>query len=681
MLALNDWEDRFHEDIEKIDASKRHMAGALLPAIPNHEDWNEFLGLMKTFWRRAVDDFPCCLLILYDGLAFYKYDANRFWPQFDGAVGSDRLPSNEQSEINIAFARAARDYRLKIRRQPSSTDYVGSAVHHVGIPLSLWAGFLEICEWALAHDNWAELSDEEWSEVVAKRAGSRTRLKSFLLNNRDTASAFIQEMHAARKRLIEDQQLTISDLQQASLLRQEYFDEVPETAEFLRPEDPESLIRDRARLVWDADQARIDLQIPAVSNDKLPAVWKIGTFTQEAASTPDTLTLNIEAFTPRLSLSLEFAQQHETQRLQGIASWGLFDLEWNRFVNPDRQHLPIHSYAIVSRDPLDDIQREGFDEEDSPMNDLYEFEDGTSYYVTRLWPVERHAKLAVTHAGKISKLNFRPHSKIEARIFVGEGSYAANFSCYQKYIKLERLPLLCIAIPIGSFQDTHAALRQKFQVSVEERRAEGVWEKRHEDDSREFYFWRWEDGNQARKKVTVSIISPELGMKSEYPIERLLRKDNMNECWQNLPGTFLPWILLAQPSAGITEGMKWSDLMLAKEAIAPEQRGFSEPLLRKYAQHGLLEKHGVRWVITESRAVFELPVDGECNMQFCGNPAVLWVLFRYMSDKTSDLPIIEVIHRQGELPFLSMRWKEEQKEIVEKYLKNHTVNFVSDLWS
>ena len=90
---------------------------------------------------------------------------------------------------------------------------------------------------------------------------------------------------------------------------------------------------------------------------------------------------------------------------------------------------------------------------------------------------------------------------------------------------------------------------------------------------------------------------------------------------------------------------------------------------------------GVRWVITESRAVFELPVDGECNMQFCGNPAVLWVLFRYMSDKTSDLPIIEVIHRQGELPFLSMRWKEEQKEIVEKYLKNHTVNFVSDLWS
>ena len=123
--------------------------------------------------------------------------------------------------------------------------------------------------------------------------------------------------------------------------------------------------------------------------------------------------------------------------------------------------------------------------------------------------------------------------------------------------------------------------------------------------------------------------------------------------------------------------------MLAKEAIAPEQQGFSESLLRKYEHYGLLEKRGVKWVITESRAVFEPPVDGEYNMQFCGNPAVLWRLFRYMSDKTSSLPIIEVINRKGELPFLSMRWKEEQKARVESYLNDekHKVNFVPDLWS
>ena len=677
---ISDWENRFRKEIEKIDESQRQKAGALLSVIPDREDWNKFLGLMKTFWRRAVDDFPCCLLVLYDGLAFYEYDANRFWPQFRKAVETN-LTSAEQERVNTAFAGVARKYNLKIRQRSASTDYVGSGVYHVGIPLSLWDEFLEICEWALAHDTWAELSDEQWSEVATQRSGSRTRLRTFLLDNREAASDFIKEMHTARRKLIEDQHLTISDLQQASLLRQDYFDEVPETAEFLRPEDPESLIRDRARLVWDDDQARLYLQLPAVSNDKLPAKWKVGTLARGASSTPDTLTLNANAFTPQLSLSLESEQRQETQQIQGINPWGLFDLEWNRFVNPKRERFPLHSYAIISRKSLEGIQRKGFDEEDSPINDPYELEDGTPCYITRLFPVEKHAEITLTDEGGKKTLAFRPASKIEARMFIGEGSYAANFSRYKDCIKLERLPLLCLAIPMSSFQDTHATFQQKFQVSLAQRLSEGIWEKRHEDDSREFHFWRWGDSDQARKEVTISITSPELGIKFEYPIERLLAKDNMGECWQNLPGAFLPWILLAQPAAGTSEGMKWSDLMLAKEAIAPEQRGFSESLLRKYAHYGLLEKRGVKWAITESRAVFELPIDGECNMQFCGNPAVLWMLFRYMSDKTSSLPIIEVINKRGELPFLSMRWKQEQQAIIEKYLKNHNVCFVSDLWS
>ncbi len=680
MPKISDWEERFHGDIEKIESSQRQKAGAMLSVIPERDDWNEFLGLMKPFWRRAVDDFPCCLLILYDGLAFYEYDTNRFWPQFRKVVDPD-LPSTEQERINTAFARVARKYNLKIRQRSASTDYVGSGVYHIGIPLSLWDEFLEICEWALMHDTWAELSDDEWSEVATRRSGGRTRLKNFLLENRDAAGAFIREIHDARKMLSDDTTLIISDIQQASLLRQEYFDEVPETAEFLRPEDPDSLIRDRARLVWDDEPACLYLQLPAVSNDKLPARWKIGTLTQEAASTPDTLTVNAAAFTPHMSLRLESEQQQETQPLQGVAPWGLFDSEWRRFVNPARGRFPIHSYTIISRNPLDNIQRKGFDEEDSPIKDRYALEDGTSCYVTRLFPVEKQAELTLTDKGVRKKLVFRPAFKIEARMFIGEGSYAANFRRHEEYIKLERLPLLCLALPIGSFQDTQAALQQKFQVSVEKRLAEGVWGKRHEDDGREFYYWRWGDSDQARKKVTVSIASPDLGIKFEYPIERLLAKDNMGECWQNLPGAFLPWILLAQPAAGSPEGMKWSDLMLAKEAIAPDQRGFSEPLLRKYAQYGLLEKRGMKWVITESRAVFEPPVDGECSMQFCGNPAVLWTLFRYMADKTPDLPIIEVINRRGELPFLLIRWKKEQQASIEKYLIKHSVNIVSDLWS
>ena len=451
MPKISDWEARFRRDIEKIAESRRPKAGALLPVIPDREAWNEFLNVMKTFWRRAVDDFPCCLLILYDGLAFYEYDANKFWPQFRKAVETN-LPSAEQERINTAFAGAARRYNLKIRQRSASTDYVGSGVYHIGIPLSLWDEFLEICEWALAHDTWAELSDEKWSEVATQRSGSRTRLRTFLLDNREAASDFIKEMHDARKILIEDQSLTIGKLQQASLLRQEYFDEVPETAEFLRPEDPYSLIRDRARLVWDDEPARLYLQLPAVSSDKLPATWKVGTLAQEAASAPDTLALNAGAFAPQLSLNLESEQQSETQRLRGIAPWGIFDSEWNRFVNPERGQLPIHSYILVSREPLDTVSRKGFDEEDSPKNDPYELKDGTTCYVTRLWPIGKHAELDVTHAGAHSQIRFRPRSKIEARMFIGEGSYAANFSRYEDRIKLERLPLLCLAIPNGSLK-------------------------------------------------------------------------------------------------------------------------------------------------------------------------------------------------------------------------------------
>ena len=665
--------------IQQIDESTRQSAGALLSVIPKREEWNNFLNLVQS-WYSEKDKYPCHLLILYDGLAFYEYDASSFWPQFAKAVGSEQLPANQQSEINKAFARAARTCGLPILQRPDSTDYVGSAVHHIGVPLSLWDDFLEICEWLLSQDNWTGWSDEEWSGVVTRRAGGRTRLKNFLLGNRETASDFIQEMHNARKILSEDQSLTISDVQQASLLRQEYFDEVPETADFLRPTDPESLLQDRARLVWDEDSACISLHLPAVPHDKLPATWKIGTHTQEAASTPDTLILNAAAFDSSLVLELQSGQESESQWLQGIVPWGLFDSERNRFVNPKRQHFPIRSYTLVSPEPLEDVSRKRFDEEDSPINERYELEDGTTCYVTRLWPVGKHAELAITHAGETKKLSFRPRFKIEARIFTGEGNYAAHFFRYEDDIKLERLPILCIAIPSGSFQDTEDALRQKFRVTVEQQLVEGIWEKRHEDDSQEFYFWCWRDELQLRKKVNVSVKSPELGIEFKYRIEMLLRKKGMDECWRNLPGAFLPWVLLAQPAVEAKEGMRWNDLLLAKEAIAPEQR-LSAYVLRKYERHGLLEQRGVRWLIVESRAVFEPAVDGECDLRFCGSPAVLWRLFRYMSDHASSLPVIEVINRHGELPFLLMRWKEDQKARIAKYLKKYEVRFVSDLWS
>ena len=120
MIILEDWEDRFSKALDNIDVSKRHKAGSILPVLPDRVDWNEFLTSIRNEWQRWHDDlyqFRCCLIVLYDGLAFYEYDENTFWPQFSEAVGEERqLPGNQQGQINDTFASAAETYGLKIRR-------------------------------------------------------------------------------------------------------------------------------------------------------------------------------------------------------------------------------------------------------------------------------------------------------------------------------------------------------------------------------------------------------------------------------------------------------------------------------------------------------------------------------------------------------------------------------------
>ena len=677
--TLANWETSFGMALQCIDIVERQKAGTLLSTIPNHVNWDDFLATVKAewqTWRGNLGRYPNCLVVLYGGLAFYEYDENTLWPQFARAIGSERLPTSQQDQINTAFSKVAKSLGLKIHHRDSITYYVGSAVYHIGIPLSLWDGFLEICEWAQCRNDLNQMSDKEWAESVGKRAGGRQRLKKFLIDNREAASAFIQEMLDAREILTKDASLTVDDIAQASLLRIEYFDEVPETADFFRPQNPESLFRDRARIIWDTQRNRISLQLPAVAKDKLPATWSIEKLTQKAAATPDELILNSSAFDTSLLLMLKSGQQSETQRLRGIKPLGLFDLEKSMLVNPDRQQLPIRSYALISPEKLDGISRKGFEEEENPANEIYELEDGATCYVTCLWPRGKTAELSFTQGGVVKKLNFRSSLKIESRFFVGEGSHAANFTRFKDWIKIERLPLLCVAIPFGYFPNTESVLQSKFQVNVGEKQTYGKWEKRHQDEDREFYFWCWADELQPRKKIVISIKAPELGVRFEYAIEMLIPKLGIDECWRNLPGAFLPWFLLVQSA----EGMEWDDLMLAKDAIAPQRPISSQYLLRKYANHGLLRQQGRTWMISESRAVLESSAIGECHMQFCGDPSVLWGLFRHMRDHTPQLPVIEVVDKRGEMPSLLMKWEQNQKDRLIKYLERHSVRIVSNLW-
>jgi hypothetical protein len=705
--TLADWEVIFREELQRVDAVERQKAGALLSVIPNHIEWDNFLVTVKSEWQTWCSDlgrYPNCLVVLYAGLAFYEYDENRLWPQFGRAVGSESLQGNrnQQHEINAAFFKASQSLGLRILQGDNRTYFIGSAVYHIGIPLSLWEGFLEICEWALWRDDWKTLSDEEWAESVGKRVGGRQRLKRFLIDNREVTSAFIKEMLDAREILMGNENLTINSLKQACLLRPEYFDEVPETAEFLRPKAPDSLFEDRARLVWDEQRSCISLYLPGVSRDKLPATWSVGTCIEKASAGPSKMDLNSAAFEASLVLKLECGKQSEVQKLIGLKPWGLFDLERGRFINPKREQLPLGRYVLISSEKFDNILRKGFDEEEYAINEPYDLKDNTTCFVTRLWPIDKHATLSLTQGERTWKLDFRPSTRIEARFFTGEGKDAANFSRFESLIKIERLPLLCVAIPLGYFKNTESTLRSKFQVFVDERPTYGRWKRRHADDDREFYFWHWAEtpvreneikprtlrsfkelnpeefkARDLKGKRTISIKAPELGVRFEYQIEILKCRFDIDRCWKNLPGAFLLWFLLDQS----TQGMKWSDLMLAKEIIAPNLV-ISYPLLRKYAKYGLIKQQGQIWEIAESRAVLEDSATGECSMQFCGSPSLLCGLFGYMNNPFPkfQLPVIEIINKRGEMPFLLMKWRQDQKDKVVKYLKEHDVRIISNLW-
>lgn len=706
--ALKDWEKCFAQAIQKIAMPERSRAGFLLPVVPDHSQWDDYLSSIRTEWqnwRPALCQHPSCLLVLYAGLAFYEYDENTFWPQLARSVGSNPLPANQQQQINGAFAKAAKYFGLKLKSRDNGTDFVGSAVQHIGIPLSLWDGFLDICEWALWRKDWKTLTEEEWVDAVGKRAGGRRRLKRFLIDNRESASSFIQEILDAREILTSDPSLTIDDIAQASILRVEYFDEVPETAEFLRPQNPDSLFQDRAKLTWDDQKQRITLYLPAVKREKLPANWRIGTQTQKAAADPDEIILNSVAFHNPLLLTLESGQHNETQRLRGLDPWGLFDLGsgGRQVVNPDRDELPLKSYLLVSQKQIEGVSRKGFDEDGNPPNEQFELADGTACFVTRLWPTGKYAELRLRGQDGITKtIRFRTKAKIEARFFAGKGERAAYFSRIQDVVKIEKWPVLCVSIPRGYFRDNKTELDERFKVFIDDKLAGGKWESTttQTDDDRDFYFWEWSSSRPVMEQVksgtarsfqelhkffsspslngerALSIRSPEFSV--HYKIYKDHPKHGMGKCWKNLPGAFLPWFLLCQT----TEGMKWDDLMLAKDAIAPNLR-ISYYLLRKYADHGLLLQRGHKWEIHESRAVLK-PLSGDrCQMEYCGDPSILWGLYRRMYHEmpNHELPVIDVIDNRGGVPYLQIIWHLSLRSALESYLKKHNVVIGGELWT
>ena len=707
--SLSDWESDFSAAIMKVSLSEREKAGSLLRVIPDHSRWDDFIASTKSewrAWRSHLSKYPSCLVLLYGGIAFYEYEKREFWRQFAECVGTDELPANQQQEINGEFAKAMTYFGLRLKLRGNGTDFVGSAVHSIGIPLSLWDGFLDLCEWALWRHDWKTLSDEEWKSVTDKRCGGRQRLKKFLIDNRDSASNFIQEMLDAREILTKEPHLTVSNIAQASILRVEYFDEVPETADFIRPQNPDSLFQDRPKVIWNEQRRQISIQLPGVEQNKLPADWRIGGHSQAAAHSPDNLVLNFEAFHNFLMLTLESGVRSEVQRLRGLDSWALFDLvSGGRLVNADRDELPLKSYTLVSRNKLD-ISREGFDEDENPVNEQFELADGTMCFITHLWPTGKYAEVRLKEVGDTQRLiRFKARARIEARFFIGFERKAAYFSrAMDNQIKMDHLPILCVAIPNGYFRDPSAILDQEFRVFIDSKSAAGRWQRQDvgAPTESEFFRWQWnrapvlerksgvdrltnlrqlhdafKPANLSGKHVFAVEATPHIRAKFDVEILDRSRKE-IDEGWKALPGTFLPMFLLCQSN----EGMTWEDLALAKDVIAPKLR-LSEYLLHKYARHGFLLQRGRRWIISQSRAETQPVALQQMQLNYCGDPSILWGLYRRMYHRMrgAALPFIELIDKRGEIPYLRAIWPLPLRGEVEQYLKHNGVVMGTILWT
>jgi hypothetical protein len=138
---------------ESIPAESRAMMGGCIAALPDAEDLQDYLANLRAAWSAGWCNQPAryrhLLLRLYHCVAFLRYEGNAFWSSLGEAVGDVRISSapHRQTEINNVFAHIARHLGLEVVIGIDGARHcVQSSVRHVGIPVRVWRGFVEVCE-------------------------------------------------------------------------------------------------------------------------------------------------------------------------------------------------------------------------------------------------------------------------------------------------------------------------------------------------------------------------------------------------------------------------------------------------------------------------------------------------------------------------------------------------------
>ncbi len=402
---MTKWETDLAHKWSPLHGSERRRAGSLLTLIPGRPEWQEFIAAWKAhslgYWLLYTPEYPHAIAVLFGGFAFFEYEETSFWPQFK----RDLWPISEAqtAALRTAHERAIDRLGLElVRNQSSDRMTVGSAVHHIGVPLSLWADFLVIADHVLRQDDWKSWTSEVWQEDVAARCGPRVRLRNFLVANEAAARETIDELRQIRDFATDDPTTTIEDLADIAnvpFLRDEYFDEVPETAEFFRPDNLLSLFAGRYFLRFDEENSRLQVHLPRV-DEPGGSVWKVGDHEQPARREPAWMTIDSAGFARWVDIHLVSTSGRRTKRIAGVGDWGLYDQRREAFLDLDlwrATELRMGDYVLVSERPLTHMIRRGF-LGDFPENQAANLEDGTRCFVTRLSPAGLEGSLDVRWA-------------------------------------------------------------------------------------------------------------------------------------------------------------------------------------------------------------------------------------------------------------------------------------------
>lgn len=482
---------------ENIPAANRAAMGACVVTLPAADELQEYLTAVRSAWSigwcNQPARYPHLLLRLYHCVAFLRYEGNAFWASFGEAVGDHRIASNpnRQTEINNVFDQISRHVGLEILHGTGRTRLcVQSAVRHVGIPVRIWRGFVEVCErLSLEPEDWKQWPDDRWQDAINLWLGGRKNLRAFFVENRPTAAKWIDEMLEARRILEKNPDWTLDDVAQVSHLRPEYFDEVPETAIFLRPIETETLFRDRPRLRlrWQPGSVAIQIETPRLKSESLlPADWFVLGQRVKASTNPVPIPLHRGAFTQDLALKLVRAEDElAAYRLRGLSPWGLWSESSGAFISLQARELPVDDYVLVSKSPLIFTNQDGWlgdDADEKRWNQEAQMPDGSTCLVSRLVPDARRATLEVEGWHRIT---FAPRARLELRVFPRVTERFFFTFAPPSSISLPSWPRFVIKAPRGllahTADDTQSLLDEEFRFFANDTRIPGEW--RHDEDT------------------------------------------------------------------------------------------------------------------------------------------------------------------------------------------------------